>query len=58
MTLYTPAQLRKAGVALATFATNLVVAGVIDGQVALIVMALVSAAGTYGVFAVKNAPSE
>lgn len=54
---YTPAQLKKAIVAAATFAANLVVAGVIDGSAALIVMAAVSALGVYGVFAVTNAPA-
>ena len=52
---YTPAQVKKAIVAAATFAANLVAAGVIDGKASLIVMAAVSALGVYGVFAVKNA---
>lgn len=52
---YTPAQVRKALVAAATFAANLVAAGVIDGKAALIVMAGISALGVYGVFKVENA---
>jgi hypothetical protein len=55
MSSYKPAQVKKAVVAAATFAANLVAAGVIDGQLALVVMAGISALGVFGVFAVKNA---
>ena len=54
---YSPAQIRKALIALAAFAANLVAAGVLSGTAALVVMAAVSAAGTYGVFAATNAPA-
>lgn len=52
---YKPAQVKKAIVAAATFAANLVAAGVLEGTAALVVMAAVSALGVYGVFAVTNA---
>lgn len=55
MTKIKPAQVKKAIVAAATFAANLVAAGVLDGTVALVVMAAVSALGVYGVYAAKNA---
>lgn len=50
-----PAQIRKALVAAATFAANLVAEGVLSGTPALIVMAAISALGVYGVYQVKNA---
>ncbi len=51
---YTPAQVRKVSAAAITFAANLVAAGVLTGTTALTVMAFISAAGVFGVFALKN----
>lgn len=54
---YTPSQLKKAGVALATFVTEAISLGVLDGTAEKVALCLLAAAGTYGVFAVKNADS-
>lgn len=53
-----PAEVRKALVAAATFAANLVASGVLDGTAALVVMALISALGVYGVYQATNADPE
>lgn len=52
-----PAQIKKALVAAATFAANLVAAGVLSGTPAIVVMCVISALGVYGVYAATNAPS-
>lgn len=53
---YTPGQVKKALVAASTVALNLVAAGVFTGTTALVIQAVVSALGVYGVFAVENDP--
>ena len=52
---YSPAQLKKVGVALATAASEAVALGLIDGTAEKVTLCVLAAAGTYGVFAVKNA---
>jgi hypothetical protein len=54
---YTPAQVRKAAVALATALSEAITLGLIDGTAEKVVLTLLAAAGTYGVFAVRNAPT-
>lgn len=51
---YTPKQVKKALVAAATFVTQLIALGVLDGTAALVAAAVVTALGTYGVFAATN----
>lgn len=52
---YTPAQLRKVAVAVATALSEALALGLIDGTAEKVVLTVLAAAGTYGVFAVKNA---
>lgn len=51
---YSPKQLKKVGVALATAATEAVTLGLLDGTAEKIVLCVLAGLGTYGVFAVKN----
>ncbi|HET7689349.1 MAG TPA: hypothetical protein VFK41_03155 [Nocardioidaceae bacterium] len=52
---YTPAQLRKVGVAIATTLTEAIALGLLDGTAEKVVLCVLAGAGTFGVFAVKNA---
>lgn len=51
----TPAEIRKALVAAATFLASLVAYGVVPEAAVPYVLALLGALGTYGVYAVPNA---
>jgi len=52
-----PAEIRKALVAFATFATSLVAQGVVPEPAVPYVLAGLAVLGTYGVYAVKNEPT-
>lgn len=52
---YRPAQLKKAGVAVATALTEAIALGLLDGNAEKITLCALAGLGTYGVFAVKNA---
>lgn len=52
---YSPRQLKKAGVALTTAATEAISLGLLDGTAEKVALCALAALGTYGVFAVKNA---
>ena len=52
---YTPAQLRKTGVAVATALTEAVALGLLDGTAEKVALCVLAGLGAVGVFAVKNA---
>lgn len=55
---YKPKQVRKAGVAAATFITQAIALGLLDGAAEKYALCALAAAGVYGVFAVKNADAK
>ena len=52
---YSPKQLKKVGVFLATSASEAVTLGLLDGTAEKIVLCILAGLGTFGVFAVRNA---
>lgn len=52
---YTPAQIRKVLVFVATTATEVVALGLLDGTAEKVVLAGLAVLGSFGIFAVKNA---
>ena len=52
---YSPAELKKVAVALATAASEALALGLIDGTAEKVTLCILAALGTYGVFAVRNA---
>lgn len=52
---YSPAQLKKVGVAAATAVTEAISLGLLDGTPERVALCVLAALGTFGVFAVKNA---
>jgi hypothetical protein len=51
---YNARQVRKAAVALATAVTEAIALGLLDGTAEKVALCALAAAGTYGVFAVRN----